>query len=84
MVPVEKNNLEPSVVGHDRRGVALVDRYLLLVQLSFREFSRCFVVSILVGWLQRHASAVLFHPALFWCSRYDIFGEAHGRGVGVF
>lgn len=84
MVPMEKNNLEPSVMGHDCRSVALVDRHLLVVQLSFREFPRCFVVSILVGWLQRHASTVLFDPAFFWSSRYNIFSEAHGRGVEIF
>jgi hypothetical protein len=52
--------------------------------LFFREFPRYFVVSILVGWFQCHASAVLPHPAFFRGSRNNIFSEAPGRGVGVF
>ena len=84
MITVEKCHLEPPAVGHNRCGVVLVDRHLLVVEDPHSKLPGLLVVSILVSRLQRWTLAVFDRSALFRRDGDEIIWETHDRGPGVF
>lgn len=84
VIPMKELNPKPSLMRHDRSRGGLVYENFLSSQHLLGVFTCCLIVTVLVGWLQGHTSAVLDLPALLRCNRYDIMCESHDWCVRIF